>query len=930
MKTSNQMLVLRASLVALLYYCLGKFAFMLSVKHGIVTNVPFFSEGISLSFVILYGNVMALGVFFGQFFLALSGGVEVLPSVGISLLNASLAVFGRFLFIRLQLSPSMKLIRDYAILVVIIHFVLQPFSAILGNLILFKFHLSNGLEFIESVSAWWLGNSIGQLVLTPMVLLLYTIGSKVKIWSVLRSDGPAIVLIVFFSLVLFILTDYIPDNYKFSCLLCLFPLTLFLTRKRSLLGILLSLCLMTIVAFYATSTSMTNLLLSNHFASFVKLDLLIIGLQVSVVFVAVVVQNQESTKAELQKTLLNLEKSKERLSLALQGSSDGLWDWNIPENSVYFSPAWKSMLGYEDDELENSAETLEHLVHPDDVPMVRDYINDFLRKKHQHYEIEYRMLHKDGSSVTILARAFHQVDDQTGNLKRLVGTHVDITGIRKAEEQIRKLSVAVEQNSASIVITDLDGKIEYVNRKFIELSGYSMEEVLGKNPNIVKSGKTPEHVFVDLWDTLLKKKIWKGEFINKSKEGKEYIESAVISPVLDSRGNTTNYIAIKEDITDRRKTELILQEKDERYRLIAENINDVIWVYNLDRKVFTYISPSIYLLRGFTVDEAMQLHIYQTVTSDEQAYFKETLDSRLAYFIAGANVGSEYVDQLQMCCKDGHLVWVENSSKFRYNALGEVEITCVSRNIEARKKMEAEILVQNQQLRELIATKDKFFNIIAHDLRNPFNGILMASGLLVDNIYNYPIENVKEVIGLIHDSAKNAYSLLENLLVWARSQTGRIDFNPIWISSNDLFAEVVSLVDGLAKNKSIKLSLDVKEDFRLFADRNMITTVLRNLATNAVKFTHKNGAVDISASPHAGYVQINVQDTGIGISPEGLKKLFILNEDTCRIGTENEFGTGLGLMLCKEFIDKHSGEILVESEVGKGTVFIIKLPLPSC
>lgn len=267
---------------------------------------------------------------------------------------------------------------------------------------------------------------------------------------------------------------------------------------------------------------------------------------------------------ELAKSNFKLHKSEERLSLALSASSEGLWDWNLNTNEVYFSPAWKSMLGYSENELENNFLTWKRLIHPDDLEQALNYLNEFLEKKRIRYESEFRMIHKNGESVIVLSRAIKQFSDQSYKAQRLVGTHVDITKIREVEEQIRKLSVAIEQNPASIVITDIYGNLEYANSKFTEETGYTKEEAKGMNQRFLKSGKTNKSVYKELWETIKSGKIWKGEFINKKKNGDEFTESAIIAPIFDQHGKIINYIAIKNDITEQKNVEFkILEQQKE-------------------------------------------------------------------------------------------------------------------------------------------------------------------------------------------------------------------------------------------------------------------------------------------------------------------------------------------------------------------------------
>lgn len=242
----------------------------------------------------------------------------------------------------------------------------------------------------------------------------------------------------------------------------------------------------------------------------------------------------------------------------------------------------------------------------------------------------------------------------------------------------------------------------------------------------------------------------------------------------------------------------------------------------------------------------------------------------------------------------------------------------------SRQKIAIE--TQNEQLQELNATKDKFFNIIAHDLKNPFYGIL---GLSEHIVTSYPDSNYEETIPLvqmIHDSSQNAFNLLENLLEWSRAQTGRIDFHPERFLLVNLLSEVTALMKHLSKEKNIVINYRIDPKFQMYVDKNMIHTVMRNLLSNSIKFTEPDGKIDILAEEIDTEIRITVKDTGIGISEITKDKLFKISEKVTSLGTKNEKGTGLGLLLCKEFIDKHGGRIWVESELGKGSNFIFTVP----
>ena len=224
------------------------------------------------------------------------------------------------------------------------------------------------------------------------------------------------------------------------------------------------------------------------------------------------------------------------------------------------------------------------------------------------------------------------------------------------------------------------------------------------------------------------------------------------------------------------------------------------------------------------------------------------------------------------------------------------------------------------------ASKDKFFSIIAHDLKNPFNGIIGLSTLLVDDFDSFPVEEQKEFILDIKTTAENTFRLLQNLLEWSQTQIGKIHFEPTQFMLGAITTEIVDLVKTSAANKNINLESDIPPEIRVYADKNMINTVIRNLLLNAVKFTRNGGRISLSARKINNVVEIAVADNGVGISPEQFKKLFCIDCNVVSYGTEGEQGTGLGLILCKEFVEKNSGMIRVESEVGVGSTFTISLP----
>ena len=242
------------------------------------------------------------------------------------------------------------------------------------------------------------------------------------------------------------------------------------------------------------------------------------------------------------------------------------------------------------------------------------------------------------------------------------------------------------------------------------------------------------------------------------------------------------------------------------------------------------------------------------------------------------------------------------------------------------KKINGMLEEYNQDLKIMNATKDRFFSIIAHDLRSPFNSILGFSELIKDEVKEgKDLELIEEYNANINESSHNLFTLLENLLQWAKSQRGELEFNAVQFDLHQLVQSNLIIFKLKAADKSISLSTDIKPNTEAYGDINMVSTILRNLISNALKFTEINGNITISADIQDEFVFLKVKDSGIGISKENQEKLFKLDCNYTTIGTADETGSGLGLILCKEFAERNGGDIWVESEENKGSEFILTL-----
>jgi len=256
----------------------------------------------------------------------------------------------------------------------------------------------------------------------------------------------------------------------------------------------------------------------------------------------------------------------------------------------------------------------------------------------------------------------------------------------------------------------------------------------------------------------------------------------------------------------------------------------------------------------------------------------------------------------------------------------ESHVISVLQDITERKRSEEEIRQKNSELLKVNSEKDKFFSIIAHDLKSPFQGLMGYSEILSNEYSTLTEEEKFAFIRSIEELSHSSYRLLENLLEWTRMQTGQMAFYPEQFNLQVVLHPTLALLKHTALNKNIEFTHSIENLLFINADENMLSTIVRNLVSNAIKFTEKGGKINLTAARRAGCVEISVSDTGVGIDEESIKKLFSIDKNVSRKGTANEEGTGLGLLLCKEMVEKHGGRITVESEVGKGTRFAFTIP----
>lgn len=503
----------------------------------------------------------------------------------------------------------------------------------------------------------------------------------------------------------------------------------------------------------------------------------------------------------------------------------------------------------------------------------------------------------------------------------------DITRLKKILQENILLRTAVEQNAVVVVMTDANGIITYVNQKFTQITGYSSEEAIGQKTSILKSGRHNEAYYKNLWRTISGGEPWKGEFLNRRKNGELYWENALITPVKNNLDQITQYIAVKEDITLQKQTETELQRRKNMYReLVRQLPQTAVLLYDRSKKYILTEGPLIsdMGIQPMTL-EGRYSGILVHSKEDEQ-----TISEMMNKSFEGHHPMAELIINNRLCQIQAVPV-IEPNQEITFGML-------VIRDISEEREAQRMLIDSESQLRDLNATKDKFFSILAHDLKNPFNIILGYADILSHDYDELSDTIKKEYIGQIEIGAQSAFRLLNNLLEWARSQTGSLQFDPQPIDISIPVNNSLQVIETQAQAKGIKFETDLSTNCWVFADLNMVRTVIRNLLTNAIKFSYpgstvrltleelKPGHPDLPADAAETYLKVTVEDHGIGITPSDLSKLFKTGEKVKTEGTANEIGTGLGLILCHEFITRNNGRIWATSREGEGSRFMFILP----
>jgi PAS domain S-box-containing protein len=612
----------------------------------------------------------------------------------------------------------------------------------------------------------------------------------------------------------------------------------------------------------------------------------------------------------------SLRQSELKFKSLVESTSDMIWETNIQGKYTYVSPQFEKLLGYKPEEVVGTSPF--SYIRNDNMPAIINQSDAIVAQGVAFSSLVNKYIHQDGS-ILYFETSGVPVTDVHGRLSGYRGISRDITKRYKAEIELHKLSWIVQQSPISILLTDLDGNIEYANDAVSHASGYSLEEIYGKNPSIFKSNQTSESDYKVLWENLLAGNKWAGTFLSKRKDGSLYWESAVIQPVKDANGIITNYLGIKEDITKRVNAEHALTESEKRYRGLFEASPDAILLADTETGMLIDANSTACLMLGYSHEQIRTLH--QSQVHPERLH----LESRQLFKTHTQKPSIQTPTESIIVKSDGTKIPVEILSSI--NVIdGRNVLMGVFRDITERNQAREDILRAKEKAEASDKLKSAFLNNISHELRTPLNGIIGFSEMITQ--MDSTEEDKVEFSKMIRKSSVRLINTITSYMDISMLASGIVETISRKVNLKKLINRVYeqTVETSQLRNQPVKINTEGNTaGVEIISDENLLFKVLTYLVDNALKFT-KEGSITIGYERIDNNHHFSVTDTGIGIAPESLSLIFDIFTQADISTSRGYEGSGLGLSIAKGFIERLGGKIYVKSAPGLGSTFWFTIP----